>query len=132
MVGIKGNIWSFNEQLTTISWEATKSVPSDKVEDIRAALQRDVEGTRLPGDDPYFGGKEMAVFARLSLIADEIGETELAQRARDRVKSFIEGWMKGTNGDKLLYDQVDIRILSLPLKFKKRISVYLQNILAKG
>merc|ERR1719367_2407640 len=105
MVGIKGNIWSFNEQLTTISWGATKSVPSNKVEDIRAALQRDVEETRLPGDDPYFGGKEMAVFARLSLIADEIGETELAQRARDRVKPYIEGWLKGTNGDKLLYDQ---------------------------
>ena len=115
MVGIKGSIWSFNEPLTTISWRATKSISSDKVEDIRAALQRDVEETRLPGDDPYFGGKEMAVFARLSLIADEIGETELAQRARDRVKPFIEGWMKGTNGDKLLYDQV--YILSSILKF---------------
>ena len=116
MVGINGNIWSFNEPLTTISWGATKSVPSDKVEDIRAALQRDVEEARLPGDDPYFGGKQMAVFARISLIADEIGETELAQRARDRVKPFIEAWMKGTNGDKLLYDQVDILVLSLPLK----------------
>ena len=106
MVGIKGNSWTFNEPLTTITWGATKSIPADKVDDIKAALQQDVEATRLPSDDPYFGGKQMAVFARLSLIADEIGETVLAQRARDRVKPFIEGWLQGTNGDKLLYDQV--------------------------
>ena len=112
MVGIKGNVWSFNEQLTTISWGATKGVPSDKVEDIRAALQRDVEEARLTGDDPYFSGKQMAAFARISLIADEIGETELAKRARDRVKPFIEKWMAGKNHNNLLYDQVDILGLS--------------------
>ena len=118
MVGIKGDSWNFKEPLTTITWGNTKSVPADKVEDIRNALQQDVEGTRLPVDDPYFGGKQMAVFARLSLIADEIGETELAQQARDKVKPFIEGWLKGTNGDKLLYDQVciDLWFLSIPVE----------------
>ena len=106
MVGIKGSSWTFNEPLTTISWGTTKSIPADKVGDIRSALHEDVEATRLPADDPYFGGKHMAVFARLSLIADEIGEKELAQKARDKVKPFIEGWLQGTNGDKLVYDQV--------------------------
>ena len=72
-----------------------------------------------------FGGKKMALFARLSLIADEIGETGLAQQARDRVRSvvsphtphwwvvsntshreYIEGWLGGTNPNKLLYEDV--------------------------
>ena len=107
MVGIIGSSWTFNEPLTTITWGTTKSIPADKVGDIRSALQVDVEATRLPADDPYFGGKQMAVFARLSLIADEIGEKELAQKARDKVKPYIEGWLQGTNGDKLVYDQVN-------------------------
>ena len=110
MVGIKGNVWNFNEPLTTISWGASNSVPADKISDIKASLQQDIEATGCCGDDPYFGGKEMAVFARLSLIADELGETELAQRARDRVKPFVEGWLGGTNGDKLLYDQVNVEL----------------------
>ena len=113
MVGIKGSSWTFNEPLTTITWGTTKSIPADKVGDIRSALQVDVEATRLPADDPYFGGKHMAVFARLSLIADEIGEKELAQKARDKVKPYIEGWLQGTNGDKLVYDQVNTKYLCL-------------------
>ena len=52
-----------------------RSVPDDKVADIRAALQNDIPNEQVPGDDPYFGGKKMALFARLSLIADEIGES---------------------------------------------------------
>ena len=106
MVGISGNVWEFEEPLTTITWGAPRSVPDDKVADIRAALQNDIPNEQVPGDDPYFGGKKMALFARLSLIADEIGETGLAQEARDRVKSFIEGWLGGTNPNKLLYENV--------------------------
>ena len=43
---------------------------------------------------------------RLAIIAEELGEAALAQQARDRVKPFIEGWFGGTNGDKLVYEQV--------------------------
>ena len=43
---------------------------------------------------------------RLAIIAEELGEAALAQQARDRVKPFIEGWLGGTNGDKLVYEQV--------------------------
>ena len=48
----------------------------------------------------------MALFARLSLIADQIGETGLAQEARERVRPFLEGWLGGTNNNKLLYEDV--------------------------
>ena len=50
----------------------------------------DVVKAHNPGDDPYFGGKKMAVLARLSLIADELGETEIAEQARQRFKPYLE------------------------------------------
>ena len=44
--------------------------------------------------------------SRLAVIAEELGEAGLAQEARDRVKPYIEGWLAGTNGNKLVYEQV--------------------------
>ena len=46
----------------------------------------------------------------MAIIAEELGEAALAQQARDRVKPYIEGWLGGTNGDKLVYEQVIIII----------------------
>jgi len=106
MVGILGRIWEFSEPLTTISWNAPRPMAEDKIADIKAALENDIANESNPPDDPYFGGKKMALFARLSLIADEIGETELAQQARDRTKEYLEGWLGGTNPNKLLYEDV--------------------------
>ena len=83
MVGILGRIWEFSEPLTTISWNAPRPMAEDKIADIKAALENDIANESNPPDDPYFGGKKMALFARLSLIADEIGETELAQQVID-------------------------------------------------
>merc|ERR1712142_276365 len=105
MVGVTGDVWTFNEPLTPIEWGAPRTVPSDKMGDIKAALQQDIPNVACCSDDPYFGGKQMAVLARLALIADEMGESGLAQQARDRVKPFIQGWLGGTNGNTLLYDQ---------------------------
>ena len=50
-------------------------IGQDKIADIKAALEYDIPNEQVPGDDPYFGGKKMALFARLSLIADQIGKT---------------------------------------------------------
>ena len=104
MVGISGNVWEFEEPVSTIEWEAPRNIPDDKVEMLRLSLQEDITNEQDPVDDPYFGGKKMALFARLSLIADEIGETDLAQQARDRFRGFVEGWLGGTNPNKLLYE----------------------------
>jgi len=104
MVGVIGDVWIFIEELTNIEWEAPRTVPTKKKVDIRDALQNDITNSACCNDDPYFGGKQMAVLARLALIADEIGETTLAEKARTRVKPFIEGWLSGTNVNKLRYD----------------------------
>ena len=105
MVAVTGDVWTFNEPLTTISWGAPRTVPDDKIGDIKAALQQDIPNVACCSDDPYFGGKQMAVLARLALLADEMGETSLAQQARDRVKPTLEGWLGGTNANTLLFDQ---------------------------
>ena len=74
MVGITGDLWQFSEDLTPISWDSAGSIAPDKIADIKAALEYDISNEQVPGDDPYFGGKKMALFARLSLIADQIGK----------------------------------------------------------
>ena len=97
--GLKGPVvgvssesdWQFTEPLTTIAWDSVSPVSSEgDVEEIRTALEYDINNEPLPGDDPYFGGKKMAVFARLSLIAEQIGELELAQQARDKVDNTYQ------------------------------------------
>eukprot|EP00091_Calanus_sinicus_P011310 TRINITY_DN2563_c0_g1_i2.p1 TRINITY_DN2563_c0_g1~~TRINITY_DN2563_c0_g1_i2.p1 ORF type:complete len:402 (-),score=100.47 TRINITY_DN2563_c0_g1_i2:542-1747(-) len=112
MVGIIGDVWTFNEDLTSISWDSPRTIPEDKIGDIISALREDIPTVACCNDDPYFGGKQMAVLARLALMADEVGESELAQQARDRVKPFLEGWLGGTNENKLLYDQTWGGVLS--------------------
>ena len=104
MVGVTGDIWEFLEPLTSISWNSPRGVSEDKIQDIKEALAEDVITAHNPGDDPYFGGKKMAVLARLSLIADELEEPEIAIKARDRLQPYLEGWLGGTNENKLLYD----------------------------
>ena len=90
MIGVTGDVWEFQETLTTITWTAPRAIPQENIEDIKAALAEDVVKAHNPGDDPYFGGKKMAVLARLSLIADELGETEIAEQARERFKLYLE------------------------------------------
>jgi endo-1,3(4)-beta-glucanase len=104
MVGYTGDTWTFEEPLTTIAWSAPRPLPAGKDVTIAAALAEDIASTPCCNDDPYFGGKQMAVFARLALIADELGETALAQQARERVRPVLEAWLDGTNGDYLVYE----------------------------
>ena len=105
MVGYSGDTWTFEEPLTTLGFNSPRPLPAGKDNAVRAALAGDIANAQCCVDDPYFGGKQMAVFARLALIAEELGEDGLAQQARDKVRPYIEGWLAGTNGDKLVYEQ---------------------------
>ena len=105
MTGIVGSSWTMTEELTTIAWDAAGDIDPDRIEAIRAALNEDTEGNDVVAGDPYFGGKQMAKLARLSLIADQLGETELAESFREKVRPTLEAWMDATNANKLLYDQ---------------------------
>ena len=95
MVGITGDVWTFNDDRTSITWGAPGTFPEDKIVGIIAALQEDIPSVACSSDDPYFGGRQMAVLSRLALMADEVGEGELAQQARYCVKQYLEGWLGG-------------------------------------
>ena len=64
MAGYTGSIWIFNTPLTTITWGSPRPLPSGKDDAVRASLAGDIAGVSCCGDDPYFGGKQMAVLAR--------------------------------------------------------------------
>ena len=64
MAGYTGNTWTLNTPLTTITWGAPRPLPAGKDDAVRAALAGDIANVGCCGDDPYFGGKQMAVLAR--------------------------------------------------------------------
>jgi len=105
MFGYTGETWTFSEPLSPISWSSPRPLPSDMAAVVRASLAADIADTHCCDDNPYFGAKQMAVLARLALIAEELGEEGLAQLARDRVRPVIEAWFAGDNTNKLLYDK---------------------------
>lgn len=104
MIGVVGESWSMNENLTPIQWYAPNGVDPARQADIISALNEDL-GFQVAAPDPYFAGKEMAALARLALIAEELGETALAQQYRDKVRPVLESWLDATNVDPLIYDQ---------------------------
>merc|ERR1712117_1007868 len=92
MTGIVGDSWLMSEPLTNIDWFSPNGIDPSRAESILAALNEDVLGNDVVAGDPYFGGKQMAKLARLSLIAEEMGEDGLAQQFRDKLQPVLEGW----------------------------------------
>ncbi len=104
MSGLVGLSWKMTEQLTTITWGAPRSIPTQYVESIRTALQADQSMTQT-ASDTYTSGKNLAAVARLALIADEIGETTIASNIRNRLKTLLQNWFNGQTSDKIIYDR---------------------------
>ena len=102
MIGAVGASWTMVEPLTTMTWGAPRPIDDSKVEAVRAALKQDI-AKEVVSKDTYFGGKQMAAIGRLALIADELGETSLANTFRTKLKSYLEPWLKA--GGKLVFDQ---------------------------
>lgn len=105
MTGVVGDSWSLTENLTPIEWDSPTDIDPARMDAIRNALNEDVNLHDVAPGDPYFGGKHMAKIARMALIADEMGEADLAQRFREKVRPMLESWLEATNSNPLLYDQ---------------------------
>ena len=106
MFGVEGTVWTLRVPFTNIEWDAHRRIEDERLEDIREALKEDVEATLETDDIPYLDGQKMSAWARLVLIANQIGEPDLAKKARDVLKPVVEKWLQGDNDDKLVYDQV--------------------------
>jgi len=113
MTGISGLAWTMEEPLTTIGFESPNGIEPALEQDVRNALAQDI-GFAVTAPDPYFGGKQFSALARLALIADELGETTLANGYRNALGSALEERLAGQNGDPLLYDSLWTGLLQRP------------------
>lgn len=105
MVAVTGDAWSMTEPLTTITWSAPSGIGADKRTDIKNALIADAAGEKPDAGDPYTFGKQVARFARLALIAEELKEEEIAAMIRQKMKASLDPWLQGKNADALKYDK---------------------------
>ena len=103
MVGVVGEAWTLNEALPPVEWGAPRPIDPTRKEEVRAALKADMEKLMVV-PDPYGSGKEMGAVGRLALIADELGEDEVALSLRKRLAAKLEEWLSGGGKDPLTYD----------------------------
>ncbi len=104
MRAVVGKEWRFEEPLTKLAWNAARAVPAERKADISSALRADAVEMHPVSDQPYFFGKQVAAVARLALIADELGESALAQELAGKLAGWLEPWLAGGAGSRLVYD----------------------------
>mmetsp|Transcript_23821 Transcript_23821/g.26430 ORF Transcript_23821/g.26430 Transcript_23821/m.26430 type:complete len:739 (+) Transcript_23821:12-2228(+) len=104
MTGRVGTNWVLVESLPELRWESTNPIDSDKLETLRSALIEDNTTPIISPTDPYGFGKKVSRQARLVLIADQLGESEISGSLLDHLKTIITPWLEGDNTNPLLYD----------------------------
>ncbi|CAD7699408.1 unnamed protein product [Ostreobium quekettii] len=103
MKGVVGDVWDMRVEMPDIGWTSPRPIDEDKVEDIREAVHSD-QFVLPVSVDVYQFARQVAGLGRVALIADEVGETQIAADVRERMKEVLEPWYVGTNVHKLLYD----------------------------
>ncbi|MEM1416898.1 MAG: glycosyl hydrolase [Myxococcota bacterium] len=103
MFGVLGDTWTMTIPLDPGEFDAPRDVAPDRLEDVRSALL-DEQGLTNRATDPYFGGKQVAAMGRLALIADALGEDEVAAAIRTRLVTQVGPWLAGTM-ERLRYDR---------------------------
>jgi len=104
MHAVIGSIWRMHEALPPLVWTASRPIAHDKVDAVRSALHAD-SNKPLEAVDPYGAGKELGALARLVLIADELDESQIASKIRQRLAGALEQWLSTLHtADPLLYE----------------------------
>lgn len=103
MVGVVGDRWEMVEPLPTIGFRAPSGIAPERLEAVRSALQEDIN-LGVSSQDSYRAGKQVALLGRHAIIADELGETALAEQYRTNLRTVLEPWLNGTNSEPLVYD----------------------------
>lgn len=100
-----GNQWLLVETLTTVSYDSPITPDAAKSQIILESLEKDSNFTPSK-NDPYFFGKEAAKQARLALIANQLGETDVREVLVNRLKNWMLPWLLGENDDSFQYEKV--------------------------
>lgn len=105
MTPVTGASWTMQEALTTLTWNSRSSIDSSKLSSITSALAADLASYPAIPTDTYSFGKVAARYARLVLIADQIGNTNARDNLLARLISVVTPWFTGTAvANSLLYD----------------------------
>ncbi|KAJ1994342.1 hypothetical protein H4R33_000303 [Dimargaris cristalligena] len=105
MFGVLGSQWTLRHTLNQVQFLAANPIRPQDLKPLQDQLVKDVAEFKTvnPGD-PYFFGKGLARIARLALIAEHAGRSDLIPQVVNTLKTQISPWFKGTNSDPLRYD----------------------------
>ncbi|KAJ1675791.1 hypothetical protein EV182_000569 [Spiromyces aspiralis] len=108
MTGVIGATWTISESLSSIGFTGPNKIDPALRDRIAAQLKQDVASQTVmdvTDSDPYFFGKGIARLARLALIAEELGESDIQAQVLDTLRGLLDPWFKAQNSDTLVYDQ---------------------------
>jgi len=101
--GVTGDTWVLQEALTKIQWDAPRPIDSDKINDVKAALQSQTIPPNVQ-DDSYFDPKYLAKISRLILIAKAVGNTPVITTMMEILKPYLIQWLDSVNINPLRYE----------------------------
>ncbi|CAK5280983.1 unnamed protein product [Mycena citricolor] len=94
MKPVRGNVWRLSYALPTITWQAPRVPQNSCLSQLEQALEYEVaHATVAVPSDFYFWGKAVQSLARLALIADHIGRTDLIQPVISVLKQSYSQWL---------------------------------------
>jgi len=106
MFGVLGDSWEMEVELPEANWGADNPIPSHLRPALLQSLKRDVY-LLTDSWDVYNYTKQASRMARLALIADEMGESELLNHALGNLHESLIPWLTGSKPDNsLVYDRV--------------------------
>ena len=103
MASLVGDTWTLAEPKIALAFHAPRPVAPSRRAMLRRALASDA-GLRRTSADTYFAGKQLAAMARLALIADELGEEDIAARVRTHLAIDIDPYLD-PGGASVVYDR---------------------------
>lgn len=102
---VRGASWTMEIPLVSTGFFPPRPVRQDRRDAVLAALRSDADQIVPIPYDTYSFGKVASRFARLALIADELGENSIRDKIVNQVIKMLDPWVHQTHGNSFLYDR---------------------------
>jgi len=102
-----GKEWVMNEKLPEITWYAPRKILNETHKDmLLTQLRKDMDASIADWypDFVYTFGKKIARLARLAIIAEEYGLTDIVEKGVAALERLTVPWLEGTNGNPFTYE----------------------------
>jgi endo-1,3(4)-beta-glucanase len=109
MQAVRGNAWTLTYALPKIDFAPPRPIDPAQTAAIRTAMTNDLGevGQQVAGYsiiDPYDAFRRFAALARIAQIADELGDAQTANLARQSLEPWTSRWLEGNSTNDLVYD----------------------------